>query len=130
MMKNNRRRWILGLLTGIAAVVVVLRRRLQPIESKPLLPHTPPPPSEPPRIVLPTEILNNADSVPETAEAPAPAPTLPSEAERAAADEAPELETEAPLLEMEVGGSPAPNPGAKEAPANGPPATNESPDQD
>lgn len=117
MKKNNRRRWLIGLLTSVAALVVVIRRRLQPIDSRPLLPTPPPPPSEPPRIVLPTEVINAADSVPE-AMAPTPPPTQESEAEQVAAvqaedeetgtdtdTEAPDNEAEAPLLEREVGGS-------------------------
>ena len=113
MKKNNRRRWLIGLLTSVAALVVVIRRRLQPIDSRPLLPSPPPPPSDPPRIVLPTEVLNAADSVPESL-APTPPPTQESEAEQVAAVQAegtdtdttaPDNETEAPLLEREVGGS-------------------------
>lgn len=115
MKKNNRRRWLIGLLTSVAALVVVIRRRLQPIDSRPLLPTPPPPPSEPPRIVLPTEVINAADSVPEML-APTPPPTQESEAEEVAAAQAeetvtdtaaPDNEAEAPLLEREVGGSAA-----------------------
>ncbi|HYF63290.1 MAG TPA: DUF5679 domain-containing protein [Herpetosiphonaceae bacterium] len=117
MKKNHRRRWLIGLLTSVAALVVVIRRRLQPIDSRPLLPTPPPPPSEPPRIVLPTEVLNAADSVPESL-APTPPPVQESEAEEVAAAQAeaeaedaettaPDNEAEAPLLEREVGGSAA-----------------------
>jgi hypothetical protein len=107
MKKTSKRRWILTLLTGVVALLVVVRRRMQPIESRPLLPVPPLPPSDPPRIVLPTEILNAIDSVPESI-AETPVETLvSSEAEAVAAaveTAAPEQETEAPLLEREVGG--------------------------
>ncbi len=109
MKKTSKRRWILSLLTGVVAVIVVLRRRMQPIESQPLLPIPPLPPSEPPRIVLPTEILNASDGVPESLVETSVTTHVPSEAEAApVATEAPELATEAPLLEREVGGPPIP----------------------
>lgn len=96
--RRKRRSWLLGLLTGIVAVVYILRRRLEPVDSAPLLPApTPPPPPEPPRIVLPAAIVESADGVPEEAAAETPAEPL---------EEPPlELEAEAPLLEREVGGS-------------------------
>ncbi len=106
MKKTSKRRWILSMLTGVVALIVVVRRRLQPIESRPLLPTPPLPPSEPPRIVLPSEIINASGRVPE-AHVERPAVThVPSEAEAVAAETAPEQETEAPLLEREVGGPP------------------------
>ncbi|HEY1013795.1 MAG TPA: DUF5679 domain-containing protein [Herpetosiphonaceae bacterium] len=94
--RRKRRSWLLGLLTGIVAVVYILRRRLEPVDSAPLLPSpTPPPPPEPPRIVLPASIVESADGVPEEA----PAEEEPIE------EPALEAETEAPLLEREVGGA-------------------------
>lgn len=105
MKKTSKRRWIVTLLTGVVALIVVVRRRLQPIESRPLLPPPPLPPSEPPRIVLPTEIINASGGVPESKVEKSAVTHLPSEAEAVAAETAPEQETEAPLLEREVGGT-------------------------
>lgn len=131
MKKTSKRGWILSLLTGVAAAVVLIRRRMQPIDSQPLLPMPPLPPAEPPRIVLPSEILNTADSVPE-ASAPTPVETtMTSEAEQVAAvvaetsdasgatqTEASPQEMEAPLLERAVGGVAVTAPSQPEAVAD------------
>jgi hypothetical protein len=115
MDKRHKRGWLLGLLTAIVAVIVLIRRRMEPIDSAPLLPAPTPPPSDPPRIVLPAALVEAADTVPEALPAGPAMRVVPSEAEAVAADmettapevetEAPEVETEAPLLEREVGGS-------------------------
>ncbi|MCA0353785.1 MAG: DUF5679 domain-containing protein [Chloroflexi bacterium] len=88
--KSKRKLWV-SLLLGLAAVVVIVRRKLHPIDSAPILPPPPPPPSDPPRIVLPTDIL--------TTEVATSAPELEAEPEAVV------VEDEAPLLELEVGGS-------------------------
>ena len=98
MKKTSKRRWILTLLTGVVAIVVVVRRRMQPIESRPVLPSPPLPPSEPPRIVLPTEVINAAETAPEPIAVEEPEAVTQETA-------APEQEAEAPLLEREVGGA-------------------------
>ncbi len=103
---------LIGALIGVAALIIVIRRRMQPIQPTPLLPQPAPPPPEPPRIVLPAEVVNGSDGVPE-AEVPAEIVlNVPAEAEEVAAEEEPvadEAVEEEPLIEMEVGGaSPAP----------------------
>ncbi|MBM7844834.1 DUF5679 domain-containing protein [Herpetosiphon giganteus] len=93
--KSKRRLWV-SLLLGLAAVVVIVRRKLQPIDSAPILPPPPPPPSDPPRIVLPTDIL--------TTEIATSAPEI--EADPVTIEPEP-VADEAPLLEREVGGNDA-----------------------
>ena len=58
---------ILGAMIGIAALVVVLKRRLQPIRSTPLLPAPPAEAPEPPRIILPAEVLSSENGIAEAA---------------------------------------------------------------
>lgn len=97
------RKGLLGFLVGLIAIGVVLRRRMQTIESAPILPEPAPPSPEPPRITLPAQVLNAADSVPETSSTNNIPLAIPSEAEEVAAQTAPDNEAEAPLLERAVG---------------------------
>ena len=125
-MKRRNRGW-LGILLGLAAVIVILRRKLQPIDSAPLLPSPPPPSPEPPRIVLPTELVNGGETAPDNIPL-----KINTESDIVAEQPAPEqeMELEAPLLEREVGGSVAPVEQPAEQPAEPSPASAEQEDDD